>query len=79
MPTDDPWARKARGLLRAELKRRDIGYQQLAERLVAMGVKETPASIANKISRGKFTAAFLIQALESIGCSKVDLGDPIRG
>lgn len=73
MPTEDPWARKARGLLKAELKRRDVSYQQLAERLAGLGVKESPASIANKISRGKFTAAFLLQSLEAIGCRSLQV------
>jgi hypothetical protein len=75
MATEDPWALKARSLLKAELKRREVSYHQLAERLVAMGASETPASIANKISRGKFTAAFLLQCLEAIGCHTLRLSD----
>ena len=67
MPAEDPWAAKARGLLKAELKRREVSYVQLAERLAAIGVRETQASIANKISRGAFTAAFLLQCMEAIG------------
>ena len=41
MATDDPWAAKARGLLKAELKRREVGYAQLVEKLAAIGVTET--------------------------------------
>ena len=67
MPAEDPWSSKARGLLKAELKRREVSYAQLAERLAAIGVRETQASIANKISRGAFTAAFLLQCMEAIG------------
>lgn len=71
MTTEDVWARKARGLLKAELKRREVSYPQLAERLKAMGVQETTASITNKISRGTFTAAFLLQCMEAIGCDVI--------
>ncbi|WP_448208428.1 DUF6471 domain-containing protein [Azospirillum sp. sgz302134] len=68
---DDPWYCEAKGLLRAEIKRRDLTYPQLAERLRGIGVEETPASIANKISRGSFSAAFMIQVLKAIGCSNL--------
>ena len=73
MAADDTWNAKARGLLKAELKRREIGYVQLAERLSALGLNETQASIANKISRGSFTAAFLLQCMDVIGCQKIDI------
>ena len=46
-------------ILKAELKRKGRGYRELAERLTAMGTPETDRNIANKISRGGFTAAFL--------------------
>ena len=67
MATEDPWALKARRLLKTELKRREVGYHQLVEKLAALGVNETYASIANKLSRGAFTAAFLLQCMEAIG------------
>jgi hypothetical protein len=75
MSAEDPWTLKARRLLKAELKRREISYPQLAERLAAMGVQETKASITNKISRGAFTAAFLLQCMEAIGCRTLRLED----
>lgn len=71
MATEDPWAITARGLLKAELKRREVSYPQLAEKLAAIGVTETQASIANKISRGTFTAAFLLQCMHAIGCKSI--------
>ena len=43
-------------LLKAELARADVGYRELAERLKKHG----EASIANKISRGTFSATFLL-------------------
>ena len=76
MGVEDVWAVKARSILKAELKRRDVSYQQLASKLAEIGVEETPASIANKISRGKFTAAFLLQCLEVIECVTLRLREP---
>lgn len=67
--SDAVWDARAKGLLKAELARKGVTYEQLAGKLQAMGVNETPASIANKISRGRFTAVFLLQCLEAVGCN----------
>jgi hypothetical protein len=73
MATDAEWAEKVKGLLKAELKRRNVGYRELAEKLAVMGIHETERNIANKISRGGFTAVFLVQCLIAIGCSSLRL------
>jgi len=39
----------------------------------AYGVTETPQTLSNKISRGKFTAIFMFQILEVIGCENLAL------
>jgi hypothetical protein len=75
MPDAIDWAERAKGLLKAELKRRNVGYRELAEKLSALGIPETERNIANKISRGGFTAAFLIQCLSAIGCTTLRLED----
>jgi hypothetical protein len=71
--SDDEWAEKAKNLLKAELKRRGVGYRELAEKLTAMGTPETDRNIANKISRGGFTAGFFLECLAAIGCSELRL------
>ena len=60
------WEDRARRFLKAELARAEIGYRELAERLAKHGLKETEASIANKISRGTFSATFLLASLKAI-------------
>lgn len=75
MKSEGDWEAEAKGMLKAELKRRDLTYEQLSERLKALGVTETPAAIANKISRGRFTTVFLLQCMEAIGCRTLRL-DP---
>lgn len=40
-----------------------------------LGMQETERNLANKISRGGFTAAFLIQCLDAIGTRSVHLQD----
>lgn len=60
------WEERAKRFLKAELARADVGYRELAERLKKHGMKETEASIANKISRGTFSATFLLASLKAI-------------
>jgi Domain of unknown function (DUF6471) len=67
------WQSRAKGLIKAELKRRNVGYKDLAEKLAAIGVHDTERNIANKISRGGFTAVFMLQCLEAIGASDLRL------
>jgi hypothetical protein len=67
------WEAKVKGLLKAELKRRNVSYNQLVEKLAAIGVSETEPNIRNKLARGKFTAVFLVQCLEAIGASELRL------
>jgi hypothetical protein len=75
MADKDKWVRLSQSILKAELKRRIIGYRELAERLTAMGTPENDRNIANKISRGGFTAAFFIECLIAIGCQTVRLAE----
>lgn len=72
-PLTQEYEEKAKNLLKGELKRRGVGYRELAEKLSGMGLSETERNIANKISRGGFTAAFLVQCLEAIGANEVRL------
>ena len=62
------WNDKAKRLLKSELVRRGFTTGDLVELLDCIGVKETKASIDSKISRGTFSAVFLIQCLNAIGC-----------
>ncbi len=67
------WEARAANLLKAELKRKGVTYAQLVEKLAAIGVDEKEVNVRNKLSRGKFTAAFLIQCLEAIGSQSLRL------
>ena len=71
---DDEWKDKVRGLLKAELARRNVKQTELAVMLEeAYGVKESPQSLSNKIRRGTFSAIFMFQILEVIGCQNLNM------
>ena len=65
--SEQEWRDEIKNMLRAELKRRDVTYEELAQKLKAIGVEETESGIRNKISRGTFPATFLYQCLDAIG------------
>jgi hypothetical protein len=69
------WAERTARHLKAELKRADLTYEELAERLKKHGFKETKASIANKLARATVPAHFFLASLVAIGCEVVTLGD----
>ncbi len=67
------WEEETKGLLKAELARNCISHQELADRLSRIGVKATKASVDNKLSRGTFSAIFLLQCLRAIGCNSLSV------
>lgn len=68
MPDQTDWEAKAANILKAELKRQGVTYAQLADRI---GDKEV--NIRNKLSRGKFSAAFMMQCLSVIDVREIRL------
>lgn len=75
MRTDKAWEDMVKSLLKAELKRRNVTYAQLVGKLADIGVIDSEPNIRNKMARGKFTAVFLVQCLEAIGCLSLRLSD----
>ena len=74
-PKDLSWEERAKRYLKAEMKKADVGYRELAERLKAHGITETEASIANKLSRGTFAATFFLAALVALEVEGIRLED----
>ena len=72
------WKKLASGILKAELKHRDIGYEQLAALLKKIGVKETAPSIRNKLSRGTFQFTFFIQCAAVIDIKNLHFDELIH-
>jgi hypothetical protein len=57
------YAERIRRFIKAELKRADVSYKELAERLSRHGLAETEVGIASKLARGTFSATFLLATL----------------
>ena len=69
------WAHRARRFLRAEIKRAELSYAELAQRLKEHGLEETEASITAKLNRGTFAATFFLVTMKAIGRETVNLSD----
>jgi hypothetical protein len=69
------WAGRAKRFFKAELKRRDVTYEELARRLSEMGIDETEWSVAMKINRGAFPTWFFLASMKAIECSLIRLDD----
>lgn len=69
------WQAQVKGILKAELKRRNLSYGDLADKLRAVGVSDNERNISNKIARGSFTAVFFVQCMEAIGARTIHLED----
>jgi len=69
--TEEEWAKRAAMHLKVELKRTEITYEVLAERLKEHGFNETKASITNKLARATLSAHFFLASLAAIGKDRV--------
>jgi hypothetical protein len=66
--TDDKaWEELAKNILRAEMMKNGVSYAVLAERLATFGITDNELNLRNKVSRGRFTAVFLMQCLTVLG------------
>jgi hypothetical protein len=69
------WNTLASNILKAELKRKGITYEQLHEKLSALGVGDSTNSIKVKISRGSFQFSFFLQCAAAIGLKNLRLDE----
>lgn len=75
-PTQADWEDRAARFLKAELKRADVTYEQLAVRLKKHGFNdETKASIASKLTRGSFAASWFLAVVAALELEGVRLED----
>jgi hypothetical protein len=72
---DEPLAREATLILRAEMVRRGVSYKSLAEAMSRQSgePKESTQALINKVNRGRFSFAFFLRACRAMGVVRVDL------
>lgn len=70
---NEEWNRYATNLLKAELARAGIGYDELIKRLGGIGVQESYKGLAAKINRGTFSMVFFAQCMKVLGNTEIRL------
>jgi GTP-sensing pleiotropic transcriptional regulator CodY len=76
----EDWNKEARRVLKLEMAIRQISHKELLRRLERLEERttETERSIASKISRGTFSAAFFLKCLRAMEVGTLDVsGKPV--
>jgi hypothetical protein len=71
--SEEEWAERAAAFLKHKLKDTEVTYDELAKRLRKHGLKETKASITNKLARGTFPATFFLACIAALELEGVAL------
>lgn len=72
---DKQWTKYATNLIKVELTRKSISYEQLQEKLSELGVSESAGGINVKINRGTFSFVFFLQVMKALGVKTIRLED----
>lgn len=65
------WEEKASNLLKAELARRGLGYEDLHKALAKMGINKPAQNLNKTINLGKFSFTFFMQCAKAIGLDNI--------
>lgn len=68
-PVNKAFEDKAKDLVRSAMTDQGVTVEELTRRLSAIGVNMSAGGVANKISRGGFSSAFLLQCMEALEVS----------
>jgi hypothetical protein len=69
------WNAKATRILRNTLAADAMPRKELVRRLKTVGVNDSQTAIASKLSRGKFSFAFLLQIMAAIDVGHLDIDE----
>lgn len=73
MKDNETWAKEATRLVKYVMLTKNVNYIELAQKLEEIGVVDTPKNLNNKIQRGTFSAILLLQILQALEVSELNL------
>jgi hypothetical protein len=73
MPIKTEWEEKATNLLKAELARQGLSYEDLSAALAKCGIEKPSANLTKTINLGKFSFAFFLQCTKALGLKELRL------
>ena len=68
------WEKEASNLLKAELTRRGLSYEDLRLALAKLGIDKSTQNLIKTINLGKFSFAFFLQCAKAIELDRILLG-----
>ena len=71
------WAKAVLKILKTEIAKRDMTYNELKNKLAAIDVQETETNIKNKLSRGTFSAIFFVQCLRAMNIQTLSFDEAV--
>ena len=69
------WENRASNLLKAEIARRGLSYDDVRLRLAKLGIEKSTHNLTKTINLGKFPFSFFLQCAKAIKLDKVQLFD----
>ena len=60
------WRSVVQRLIKTEMSRRDVRYQELSERLAAAGTQQSADNLRNRVNKGILGADLLLQILSAL-------------
>lgn len=72
------WRQLVQRLLKAEMSKRGVKYQDLSTRLVNIGVNQSADNLRNKVNKGILGADLLLQIMYVLNMRKIERDDIIE-
>lgn len=69
------WRNAVQRLLKTEMSRHDVRYQELSERLATVGVEQSADNLRNKVNKGILGADLLLQIVSVLNVKAISMAD----
>jgi hypothetical protein len=69
------WDRTGSVIIKSSIKKAKMNYRDVERELSKMGYAQNARTIASKLSRGGYSAAFFLRCLRASGATTVELPD----
>lgn len=73
--TTKVWRNAVQRLLKSEMSRHDVRYQELSERLASIGVEQSADNLRNKVNKGILGADLLLQIVSVLDVKAISMSD----
>lgn len=69
------WRQVVQRLLKAEMSKRGVKYQELSDRLARIGVNQSADNLRNKVNKGILGADLLLQIMYALNIRRIERED----